>query len=578
MKNSLKYKLLALLVVVSIIPALLIGIAAYALTNRVLLQSSISSIEQMNRHKADAFDLFASELSATIKDLTDSEATRAFLQLRDEPESESYYLSVLRLSEKLDTLITQRGEAVDAVAFLWNDGSLPMIRNYGSALPLNGDYRTRAPFREMMQSDAATHWIILEDHQEPRLYLYKTIYNTLSKENLGLALIRIDSSYIRSILLTDSDAADATCLTYGDGCTCFVVGDLQQAEALFQDQTIPNESVTVRSAKETYYLSSACSALTDFRIANLTSLKDISDNVTQLLTSVLCAIAVVIVIAGICALLLFQYLQKPIVGVHTAMRQFQCGALNTRVEVRRKDELGQLGEGFNEMAEQITQLIADMEQEQKKKKEIAIRFLQAQINPHFLYNTLNSIKVLTRMNRNEESCQMTTALISLLRLASGASDTVTLAQESEYIQSYISLMCLRRDLQVTFDLELRPELLPCQILKFSLQPFVENSILHGASDGKIGISVSAKELAGGTLEIRIQDDGIGFDTGNVPEAQKTPQRFHSIGIHNVSERIKMYYGDHYGVDIQSCPGKGTLVILTLPLIKSDEQEKIQCKT
>ena len=176
MKNSLKYKLLILLTVVSVIPALLIGIATYTLTNRVLLQSSISSIEQMTRHKADAFDLFANELSATLKDLTDSEATRAFLQLRDDTVSESYFLSVIRLGEKLDTLLTQRGEAVDAVALLWNDGSLPMIRNYGGALPLNGDYRMRSPFREMMQSDAATHWIIIEEHQEPRLYLYKTIY------------------------------------------------------------------------------------------------------------------------------------------------------------------------------------------------------------------------------------------------------------------------------------------------------------------------------------------------------------------------------------------------------------------
>lgn len=577
MKNSLKYKLLLLLSVAAIIPAILIGIAAYMLTNQVLLQSSISSIEQMNRHKADAFDLFASELSATIKDLTDSEATRAFLQLRGEPGSESYYLSVLRLSEKLDTLITQRGEAVDAVAFLWNDGSLPMVRNYGSALPLNGDYRTRAPFREMMQSDTAVHWIVLEDHQEPRLYLYKTIYSTMEKENLGLALIRIDSDYIRSILLTDSDAPDATCLVDDSGYSSFVVGDLQQAENMFQQQKYYSESVEVHSSDGTYYLSIASSTITDFQIANLTSLKEISDNVNKLLTSVIFAIIAVIVIAGICAVLLFQYLQKPIVSVHTAMRQFQRGALDTRVDIQRKDELGQLGVGFNEMAEKITHLIADIEQEQKKKNEIAIRFLQAQINPHFLYNTLNSIKVLTRMNRNEESCQMTTALISLLRLASGASDTITLAQESEYIQSYISLMCLRRELNVVFETEFPPELLSCQILKFTLQPFVENSILHGASAGKIRICISAKENDDKTLEIRIQDDGIGFDADRVQET-KIPQRFHGIGIHNVSDRIKMHYGVRYGVDIQSSKGNGTLVIITQPLIKSDEQERIQCKT
>lgn len=570
MKNSLKYKLLILLTVVSIIPALLIGIATYTLTNRVLLRSSIASIEQMTRHKAEAFDLFANELSATLKDLTDSEATRAFLQLRDDTESESYFLSVIRLGEKLDTLLTQRGEAVDAVALLWNDGSLPMIRNYGGALPLNGDYRMRSPFREMMQSDAATHWIIIEEQREPRLYLYKTIYNTLTKENLGVALIRVDSQYIRSILITESGTTDATCLVDGNGQTWFIVGDLPQAEELFSNQTITSESRTVHDAKEAYRLSIVKLALADFQIANVTSLKDISDNVNQLLVSVICATIVVIIISGICALLLFQYLQKPIVGVHTAMRQFQDGALDTRVVIKRKDELGQLGDGFNEMAEQITQLIASIEEEQKRKKEIAIRFLQAQINPHFLYNTLNSIKVLTRMNRNEESCQMTTALISLLRLASGASDTVTLAQESEYIQSYVSLMCLRRDLDVCLKVEISPELLTCKILKFTMQPFVENSILHGAVEGKITIYISAKVTGAGILEIRIQDNGIGFDAQDTQELHKDSRRFHSIGINNVSERIKMYYGDNYGVQIQSRCGEGTLVILTQPLIESNE--------
>ena len=229
-KSSLKYKLLALIVIVTVIPCVLIGIAAYTLTSSSLLESAISSTELMNTHKADTFDLFVEELEITLKDLTDSEATKAFLQLKGEPESDSYYLSVVRLGEKLDTLITQRGEAVSAVAFLWNDGSLPVVRSNGHPFSLLGDYRLYSPYKEMLQADAAVHWIVLQTRfaDQSDLFLYKTIYDVLTEKNLGLALIRIDDSYIESILQTGNRTNDRTLLFTEAGELVFSVGRLDE--------------------------------------------------------------------------------------------------------------------------------------------------------------------------------------------------------------------------------------------------------------------------------------------------------------------------------------------------------------
>lgn len=578
-KSSLKYKLLALIVIVTVIPCVLIGIAAYTLTSSSLLDSAISSTELMNTHKADTFDLFVEELEITLKDLTDSEATKAFLQLKGEPESDSYYLSVVRLGEKLDTLITQRGEAVSAVAFLWNDGSLPVVRSNGHPFSLLGDYRLYSPYKEMLQADAAVHWIVLQTRfaDQSDLFLYKTIYDVLTEENLGLVLIRIDDSYIESILQTGNRTNDRTMLYTEAGELVFSVGRLDEsvvASEVIQEYAIHGtQSHKIISGEEgDFLLTRAASYEMEYKIVNVTPLSDIANTSNQVLYSIIISILVVLVIAVAMSLVLFRYLKAPIIGVHTAMANFRKGHLDERIDVKRTDELGQLGVGFNEMAEQINLLIAKNEQEQRKKQEISMRFLQAQISPHFLYNTLNSIKALSRMNRNAEACEMITSLISLLRLASGGSEEISLSQEIRYVESYVMLMCKRKDVKADLSIDLPDDLQLCKVLKFTLQPFVENSIIHGISDSVIKIHVRAVKASDEVLEIHISDNGTGFDT-NILKAKKNTndqKRFSRIGINNVAERIKLYYGNNYGVDIESIVTQGTEITIRLPMEKIPE--------
>ena len=577
-KSSLKYKLLVLIVSVTVIPCVLIGVAAYTLTSSSLLKSAISSTELINTHKADTFDLFVNELEITLKDLTDSEATKAFLQLKGEPESDSYYLSIVRLGEKLDTLITQRGEAVSAVAFLWNDGSLPVVRSNGQPFSLLGDYRLYSPYKEMLQADAAVHWIVLQTRfsNQSNLFLYKTIYDVLTEKNLGLALIRIDDSYIESILQTGNRTNDRTILFTDAGEQVFSVGLLDgsavSAEFIqaYVSETTQQHKI-VSGTMGDYLLTKAISHEMGYQIVNITPLSDIAETSNQVLFSILLSVIIVLAIAIIMSFILFRYLTAPLIDVHTAMVNFRQGHLSERIRVNRSDELGQLGVGFNDMAEQINLLIEKNQQEQRKKQEISMRFLQAQISPHFLYNTLNSIKALARMGRNTEACDMITSLISLLRLASGGSEEISLGQEIQYVQSYVMLMSKRKDIKVDLDLDVPDELKLCKVLKFTLQPFIENSIIHGITDGQIQVRISAKKAVD-ILEIHIRDNGTGFDTSilNAKQSTANPNRFSRIGINNVSERIKLYYGNTYGVDISSATNQGTEIIIKLPMAQMPE--------
>ena len=578
-KSSLKYKLLSLIVVVSLIPCLLIGFAAYTLTRSSLLESAISSTETLNSHKAEAFDLFASELEVILKDLSDSEATKAYLQLREEPDSESYYRCVARLSEKIDTLITQRGDAVSAVAFLWNDGSLPMVRSTGRPFSLLGDYRLFSPYKEMLQADAAVHWTVLQtrfSYQED-LFLYKTIYNVLSGKNLGVVLIRIDESYIKSILQTANGTNDRTMLFVQPDSPIFYAGTMDEnevnAEEIQNFAFTSTDSHKIVGSPEKYLLTKANSKEIGYTIVNVTQLADISNRSNQVMISVIISLVAVMVLAAVMALAFYRYLKVPIIDVHSAMTNFRKGNLDERIAVSRTDELGQLGVGFNEMADQINLLIETNQQELRKKQEISMRFLQAQINPHFLYNTLNAIKSLTRMKRNAEACDMITSLISLLRLASGGSEEITLSQELRYVESYVMLMSKRKDIHVDLVIVLPDELKNSKILKFTIQPFVENSIIHGMSDSSIQVQITAQGTEKG-LEVHVRDNGVGFDSNLLPPKSRTneTQHFNHIGNQNVSDRIKLYYGDAFGVDIDSKIGCGTNVTIRLPLCKMQEAE------
>ncbi len=266
------------------------------------------------------------------------------------------------------------------------------------------------------------------------------------------------------------------------------------------------------------------SDVTGWLLVKITPLKSIAHSTRAITLIVVLVVIGTVAVEIVAAIALYHYLNQPIQQLVLAMRKFRKGKLSQRIRMKRKDEFGQLGSGFNDMATQIENLINSICEEQQKKKEIEMRFLQSQISPHFLYNTLNSIKSLARMNRTDDVCKMTTSLISLLRLISNGHEYISLEQEIQYVQSYISLMEFRQDRKIRLKLKLENEVLNCGILMFTLQPIVENCILHGFSQERrqdCTIMISAAKISEDAIEIVVEDNGIGFDASNncitVPE-------------------------------------------------------------
>ena len=271
-------------------------------------------------------------------------------------------------------------------------------------------------------------------------------------------------------------------------------------------------------------------------------------------------IAVVIV-------LLVYTMAGPIKRLSRAMGQVQKGDFTVRVSNKRKDEIGELTESFNYMLEEINTLIRQVYQEKIAQKNAEVQALQAQINPHFLYNTLDSVNWMLIDREEYDISDIILSLAGLMRYSIEDEHAfVPLEKEIGYVQCYLKIQKNRLEERLEYSLEVEENLVP----KLILQPIVENAITHGIEprNRKGNISITIKGV-GDDMIISVEDNGIGMTLSQLshirdelPDIEKEGHT--GIGIRNVDRRIRLHYGDPYGIVIESIYGKGTIVSLRIP--------------
>lgn len=319
----------------------------------------------------------------------------------------------------------------------------------------------------------------------------------------------------------------------------------------------------------------------DWKLTHLMPMKDILKD----LNTWTYAIVVSLLILSVCMFLICLYVNqrvaRPIRKLDHDMQRVKQGELHLLPpETVSQDEIGRLSLQFYDMVSQIEILNQQMLQKEAQKRNLEIEALQAQINPHFIYNTINSIKMLLRLKRPEQVNSSLTALVDILKnTIARPEEMVTLEQEIKILKSYIYIQQTRYS-NFQFSIDLPEELNSCRILRFLIQPFIENSLLHGFQEinDEVRISVAFRRLeteVAPMLEITVADNGIGMDghtLKKITSAEKKTRGLNGIGVSNVIERVRLNFGEPYSVHFESEIGRGTRVILRLPLILSDPEE------
>ena len=284
----------------------------------------------------------------------------------------------------------------------------------------------------------------------------------------------------------------------------------------------------------------------------------------------------VLVAIGLMAVALFfsRFVAKsitlPIQRLCDSMERVQEGDFSVSdIVVDSENEIGSLTKSFNVMTQRIHELMAQNIREQEAKRKSELKALQSQINPHFLYNTLDSIIWMAEGKKNEEVVLMTASLARLLRQSiSNEDELVSIGQEIEYARGYLTIQKMRYKDKLEFWIEVEPSILNIRLIKLVLQPVIENAIYHGLKYKESrGLLLVKGFMKNGNAVLQVIDDGVGMDQetlDHIYERHKVDYHSNGVGIYNVQKRLQLYYGNEYGIVYESKPGEGTTATITIP--------------
>ncbi|MCQ6558485.1 sensor histidine kinase [Paenibacillus mendelii] len=277
-----------------------------------------------------------------------------------------------------------------------------------------------------------------------------------------------------------------------------------------------------------------------------------------------------IALAILLTFLITKSITKPLGRIKATVKRVKEGDLNVFLDLESRDEIGELAVEFNRMVSRTKALMESHVEEEKKRKEYELAAIQAQINPHFLYNTLESICGLAELKRNDDIISLVNQLARFYRgVLSQGSSIISIEAEISITQHYLDILKVRYGDKLDYTIFIDPSVQSCATVKLLLQPLVENSIYHGLKNkrGKGLIEIKAY-LQSGRLILEVTDNGIGMEPDTIRRLLgfngiETVSR--SFGVKSANERVKLYFGQEYGLHIDSSPGEGTKVTVILPI-------------
>lgn len=316
---------------------------------------------------------------------------------------------------------------------------------------------------------------------------------------------------------------------------------------------------------------------TRWLIATVSNINGIRNAVKRLALIIVLIYSISIAICATVAAIISVQVSRPVSQLKTAMLKIEEGDFSRQVSVSGQTEIVSLAHSFNAMTEKIRELMARLVSQQREKRKMELQVLQNQINPHFLYNTLDSIVWLAEHDRNKDVITTVVSLAHFFRIGISKGETfIPVGNEISHVRNYLTIQSIRYVNKFSYDIKVDNRLLGYRVMKLVLQPIVENAIYHGIGDeddGKIQITGT---IENGYMMFRVWNSGYGISEEKIREMYETmkgsPDR-PSVGIRNVYQRLKLYYGDAAEVIITSIQDESTTVSLRIPLEPKEEHDE-----
>lgn len=580
---SLHKKLMSILIILTIIPVSAIFLFVYIQQSKIIDQTIRNVTSQ-------EFQLLSDHINSVLSQTVET-SSRFFLDddiaelLSWQPESEE---DSRKRSDQLELCMRRYSASISSASFY--TALLDMNGEaYGTGLLLEGltysQMEERPWFSRFSRSSLEIIWVtdeFLNAHfvspNTSCVYIVRQIKDRQTWETTGLLILAVPSSQLVKVSIGYMQNGQNFYVTSGSNVLAYI-DTLNFGRNYIPDHPemspIASSSFMTSVNGKRYLVNSSILPRSQWTILTYT------DYAAQLhtfaFTKILYFLMVVIYI--ILAFYLSTSLSKrflaPIKQLHQSMQSVKKSGLQAQIKVDSCDEIGDLSMQFNDMLKQISVLMENVVQEQEAKRKSEILALQAQINPHFIYNTLATVRYMIYADDKENADLIILALIKILRNAISSQENLnTVEKDLDILKSYISIQQFTVDTPIEVRYDIQDGIKTCYVLKMILQPIVENAILHGLKPkkGKKKLTIKGYRIDE-DIEFQIIDNGVGFDTARLSQKPKQPaahMEIHSnIAINNVTNRLRLYFGDRYGLVIQSAPGRGTCASIRFPYIQEE---------
>ncbi|MBU7591261.1 cache domain-containing sensor histidine kinase [Metabacillus halosaccharovorans] len=566
--SSLRAKLLMMFLFLTVIPLILVGMISYMKSYDIFAQKSYSIAQIQLAQLRSEYD----EVIQDIKRFTEigkKDSTVQFLIDKQNTAEESK--SILGMI-KLYRESYQYSDSIMNIKIIGLDGKA--VSEDRGVHRLDSQALTKPPFVTLLDEPTKTLIQPIYKNSNPALSMTSTIVSDSSKEVIGFIDIVIKASVFKDILHDASLKTSGTIQIQSESGTILFSHPQFAKNSPLSGRKLIEENSSGYFTKGSEFFVYDTSELTGWKFIRYTPLTEITKEANEIRSLIVLTVGSILIFTIGLYIFITSRLILPLRILKKKMKQASQGDLEVKFENKGTDEIAELGENFNSMLIKIKALLMKSVNEQKQLKTAELRTMQAQINPHFLYNSLETIIWMTEARKTEQVIEITKALSHFFRISlSKGKDVISLEDEINHIRNYLTIQKMRYQdiLDVTF--HLNEDILDYEIIKLTLQPIVENAIYHGIKNkrGKGFVRIKGDFTPEGYISIDVIDNGIGIKEDKLEEirsqlSQGVPfeKEQGGFGMVNVHQRIHLRYGEPFGLTINSWYGSGTRVSLIIP--------------
>lgn len=561
------------------------GVVSYATSLRTVQENITNSTTQLANQLKKSVELVFRETERFLK-IGMHETTIRFVNPYQQSEERTYKsaLEIIGLF-KLFRSIYEFDEQIKGIYILGFNGN--NISEAEGRFTLDRELEEIPTVRRILSSPGEVFYTpnYHTDFTSSNLYedvisVGRTIIRTSTQDIMGVIIVDLDRNAIEELCrnVTIGDTGYFSIVT-PRGRFIYPPGDEKSMEKLKRENLLQiahadNGHFVQRVDGEKEFFIYNTLEHSGWKIVGSVKMKEIMRGAHQIRSLTLIVVVLCILFAIVLYFFISDALTHPLIDLQNIMAEAESGNFKVRAEGGNTVEIVHLSHSFNVMIEKIQDLLEMRIKEQEELKKSELKALQAQINPHFLYNTLDAIVWMTEANNKKQVVKMTKTLSTFFRIVlSGGEEWISIQDEIDHIKSYLTIQKMRyRDiLDYSFDID--PAICPSKILKLTLQPLVENAIYHGIKNKRGGgtVTVTGGYESENHIFFRVTDNGCGIVLKKLADLRQhlavenvEISKESGYGLINVNQRLKLYYGSSYGINIESSPGMGTDVFFTIP--------------